>query len=83
MKLHINVVGWEFRRQAGANKQRRENSFEDISDFDIKNMVWESQSKFALCKRGLLWDLEVLLSSEWYFVRRVRLTPIWIWMKEG
>ena len=32
-------VDWEFQCKAGANKQRRENAFEDISDFVIKNMV--------------------------------------------
>lgn len=35
----MNIVDWEFRSHAGANKQRRENAFEDISDFDMKNMV--------------------------------------------
>lgn len=32
-------VSWKFQRQAGVNERRRENTFEDIFDFDIKNMV--------------------------------------------
>lgn len=76
-------VSWKFRCQDGANKRRKDSTSEDIFDFDIKNMVWESQSKFTLYKRGLLWDLEMLLSSEWYFDRRLRSTHVWIWMKDG